>query len=66
MKNSGLATVVVATSTDVALACRELDGKLLYNRPMIVRKDKFVEDELGYTPAPTTAPKADGRGVEVA
>lgn len=34
-------------------ACLQtMDGKLCFGRPMIVRADKFVDDDLGYASKP--------------
>lgn len=43
-KSSGLAAVMLSNMDDVDLACSKVDGKLLLDRPVIVRRDKFEED----------------------
>lgn len=49
-RNSGLACVTVSNADDVEASCRALDSELVHGRPMIVRKDKFVQDQSGYSP----------------
>uniref|UniRef100_A0A383W493 RRM domain-containing protein n=1 Tax=Tetradesmus obliquus TaxID=3088 RepID=A0A383W493_TETOB len=47
-RNSGLACVTLAKRSDTERCCSVMDGKPLYGRPMIVRKDKFVADDPAY------------------
>lgn len=53
--NSGLATVQLVSAADAERCCELLDGKVLHTgadpaggRPMIVRRNKFVESQLNY------------------
>lgn len=47
-RNSGLACVVLSKSSDVDNSCKTLDGKNVMGRPMIVRKNKFEDDQPSY------------------
>ncbi|WIA22754.1 hypothetical protein OEZ86_009711 [Tetradesmus obliquus] len=47
-RNSGLACVTLAKRSDTERCCNVMDGKPIYGRPMIVRKDKFVADDPAY------------------
>jgi RNA recognition motif-containing protein len=47
-RNSGLACVTITCSGDVQHCCNLMDGKQIYGRPMIVRKDKFEADDPAY------------------
>lgn len=57
-KACGLATVKFSTDEDCQRALEKMDGYLLYNRPMIVRADKFVADDPNYTHKPQQAAAA--------
>eukprot|EP00879_Flechtneria_rotunda_P004958 GHRR01005233.1.p1 GENE.GHRR01005233.1~~GHRR01005233.1.p1 ORF type:complete len:126 (+),score=37.94 GHRR01005233.1:1998-2375(+) len=46
--NSGLASVILTAQQDVDKSCKQLDGKPLYGRPVLVRRDKFEADQPGY------------------
>jgi hypothetical protein len=46
--NSGLACITLAKHSDVERCCDVMDGKAIYGRPMIIRKDKFVSDDPAY------------------
>jgi hypothetical protein len=47
-RNSGLACITLTKSSDVQHCCEVMDGKQVYGRPMIVRKDKFEPDDPAY------------------
>uniref|UniRef100_A0A7R9VC27 RRM domain-containing protein n=1 Tax=Chlamydomonas euryale TaxID=1486919 RepID=A0A7R9VC27_9CHLO len=47
-KTCGLAVVKMKSLEDVANARDKLDGRMLLGRPMIIRNDKFVEDDPNY------------------
>ncbi|GFR52691.1 hypothetical protein Agub_g15317 [Astrephomene gubernaculifera] len=49
-KACGLAAVTLKEGTDPDVCCKKMDGKSLFGRPMIVRKDKFCSDDLAYSP----------------
>mmetsp|Transcript_13524 Transcript_13524/g.28307 ORF Transcript_13524/g.28307 Transcript_13524/m.28307 type:complete len:119 (+) Transcript_13524:53-409(+) len=47
-KTCGLAVVKMRTEADVAKAKEKMDGYSVLGRPMIVRDDKFVNDDPNY------------------
>lgn len=47
-RNAGLACVTLRPGADVAASCAALDGVPLLDRPMIVRRDRFVQDQHSY------------------
>ena len=49
-KPCGLATVKFNTEEDLSKALDKMDGYLLYGRPLILRRDKFVSDDPNYKP----------------
>mmetsp|Transcript_16402 Transcript_16402/g.35465 ORF Transcript_16402/g.35465 Transcript_16402/m.35465 type:complete len:134 (+) Transcript_16402:163-564(+) len=55
MKSCGLAAVTMRSEEDAKLAVEKLDGKIVLGRPMIVRADKFVEDDAAYKMLDETA-----------
>ena len=40
MKSSGMASVFLKSDEDVQKACQQVDGRKVFGRPAIVRKDK--------------------------
>ncbi len=48
-KTCGLAVVTLKSQEDVHIALAKLDGYNVLNRPMIIRLDKFTEDDPAYT-----------------
>lgn len=55
-RQSGLA-VVHLNDADVGRSCEMMDGKQVLGRPMIVRQDRFVEDDINYDPSALAAAK---------
>lgn len=47
-RNSGLATVTLKSVEDAVKACKVVDGKPVFGRPMIIRANRFVEDVSDY------------------
>ncbi|KAL6755346.1 hypothetical protein V8C86DRAFT_2679471 [Haematococcus lacustris] len=49
LRTCGLGTVVLKEGADAAALMQLLDGKDIMGRAVIVRRDKFVEDQASYT-----------------
>ncbi|GFH16145.1 RRM domain-containing protein [Haematococcus lacustris] len=49
LRTCGLGTVVLKEGADAAALTQLLDGKDIMGRAVIVRRDKFVEDQASYT-----------------
>lgn len=61
-RSAGLACVTLGPGADVAASCAALDGVPLLDRPMIVRRDRFAQDQHSYDPAAAAAAAAAGEG----
>jgi RNA recognition motif-containing protein len=61
-RNSGLACITLGRPADVARCCQEMDGAEVLGRPMIVRPDKYEQDDPGYV-RPSGSAAADAADV---